>query len=636
MPRARMKKTSDVPTRIYSYRCLPPVTAADRVEDQFRLASQYRNALVEVERDLRGWLRDVQVADVEVGPVLRAHEEAEVAVEATYDVLRAAKSGVADPDLSQQRDRLRLAKEIRVATAASLREVKQRRKEALLPGYVAARERSQVARKRARASFIDRGLRHGTYTRVEDSVKQAVKATHEPLRFKRYDGGGSIGTQLTATSPGVREVIDADAKALGMTVRELHSCLDTRFRLQALPEDYGQMPRNHRRHAARVRAWLRVGSNADRSPIFAEFPVTFHRPLPSDAVIKWAYVVRRRIGHRLEWRLQLTIESEAFRAPIQPVGDGACAVDLGWRRIFDDEGAVVGLRVGYVVDEQGHEREIRAPDGLLGGMGKVADLASIRDRAFEEARDRLVAWLAGRSLPTWLEEATRSLGQWRAQRKLQVLVDRWGRDRFEGDTEVVASLRAWAKQDRHLQRWQEHQRDRLIAHRRETWRRIAAELTRRYATILIEDGQNKGDTMKLPEIDGWTRPTPEEGDPSDDREQRRMSRLAAPGELRAEILRAAVKRGTVVDVERGASSTQECAWCGCDEPWEAAATIEHTCVSCGRTWDQDANACRNLLHRHGSSSGPLPPRPAEVHAPSKIATGRGTSGSRPGASSPAP
>lgn len=33
MPRERHKKTSDVPTRIYSYRCLPPIAEEKRVED---------------------------------------------------------------------------------------------------------------------------------------------------------------------------------------------------------------------------------------------------------------------------------------------------------------------------------------------------------------------------------------------------------------------------------------------------------------------------------------------------------------------------------------------------------------------------------------------------------------------------
>ena len=666
MPRALRKKTSDVPTRIYSYRCLPPITEADRAEQQFQLAHQYRNALVEIERRLRDRLREVQLEDPTVGDRLLRYEDAEAAVDEAYEDLRAAKSGVADPDLSSERDQLEIAKELRALFGDELRAAKAERSAQLAPGYIKVRERAAVERKAARRDFIDRGLRTGTYDRVENAIKQAVKTARRPLHFERYDGTGSIGTQLIGASSGVRTSVDASAVGIrGMTVAELLSCQDPRLRLGApgvadahpRPEvegiawsDVSKLGRNLRRHAARTYVDLRIGSNADRSPIFARFPVTLHRPLPKDAVIKWAYVVRKRVGRHYEWRFQFTIESEIFRPCPVAIGEGACALDLGWRRLFDDEGSQIGLRVGYVVDEAGREREIRAPDNLVSGMAKVNDLAAIRDKEFDAARDRLVAWLRERETPAWMTERITGLAQWRASRKLQSIVDAWtgidwnawraaraagqkcnpsdfgsNGNRVDGDQAILSSLQAWARQDRHLQDWQEHQRDRLIAHRRETWRVVAAELTSRYATILIENGMNQNASMRLPEIDGWERPAPEDGDPSDGRDQRRMSRYAAPGELRAEILKTAPKRGARVEVAETAYSTQACAWCNAVEAFDAAGSIEHRCSSCHRIWDQDANACRNLLHRHGLSSGPVPPTPAEVLVEQNVATRHGSS-----------
>jgi len=320
MPRARRKKTSDVPTRIYSYRCLPPIIEADRVEQQFQLGHQYRNALVEVERRLRDRLREVQLKDSIVGDLLRCYEDADAAVSDAYDDLRAAKSGVADPDLSAERDQLAIAKELRAAFAEELRAAKAERAEQLAPGYTAARTMAFTERKAARRGFIERGLRTGTYDRVENSIKQAVKTTRRPLHFERYDGTGSIGTQLMETSSGVRSSVDPSAAGIrGMTVSELLSCQDPRLHLgrpgatdkhprsevaacwsgvDIKHGDYReawakafQLPRNLRRHAARTYVDLRVGSNPDRSPIFARFPITLHRPLPKDAVVKWAYVV---------------------------------------------------------------------------------------------------------------------------------------------------------------------------------------------------------------------------------------------------------------------------------------------------------------------------------------------------------
>ena len=115
--------------------------------------------------------------------------------------------------------------------------------------------------------------------------------------------------------------------------------------------------------------------------------------------------------------------------------------------------------------------------------------------------------------------------------------------------------------------------------------------------------------MKIVDIDGWDRLPPEEGDPHEGREQRRQSRMAAPGELRLAISHATHKTATtVIDVARTRNSTRECAWCShVQEHADFAATIEIQCEGCERTWDQDANAARNLLHRRGLTSGFVPP-----------------------------
>ena len=664
------RKTSDIPSRIYSYRVLPPVTEAARVEDQFWLASQYRNALVEVKHRLRDRLRGAQLDHPTIGPALRLLEDAQGGVDHAYDELREAKSGKADPDLTGPIDRLEAAKELRDAAIDDLRETKRpsmllsaarkaasklaeaRRSatggapgattdaakiaeaeaaaiaaeaaaviatpedEALLAAYQRAREVEHAEQIAAREDFRTRGLRTGTYDRIENAIRQAAQSTKRPLRFERYDGSGSIGTQLIG----------------GVTVAELHSCTDTRVRLQPLPDDYWQLPRNRRRHAARVRAQLRVGSNPDRSPIFAEFPVTFHRPLPKDAVVKWAYVVRHRVGRYLEWRLQLTIESDTFRTPTQPVGEGACAVNLGWRRILDDEGNQVGLRAGYLVDEAGCEREILVPEKLWRGIDKVYELAATRDRELDAARDVLTSYLheIGDQAPKWLADWTNGLPQWRAPWKMQGLVDRWKRthlrdrstinERPPEDDAIVARLSAWAKQDRHLHRWQETQRDRLYAHRKETWRVIAAELANKYATIIVEE-------TKYPEVDGWEQPAAEDGDPSEGREQRRMSRLAAPGELRGEIVKAGAKRGARTIVGETRRITQDCSWCGHEDEFDAAASITHRCGGCDRLWDQDANAARNLLRREGFLGGDDATPSEPVHARGKSSSSHASSGS---------
>jgi hypothetical protein len=338
---------------------------------------------------------------------------------------------------------------------------------------------------------------------------------------------------------------------------------------------------------------------ADRPKTWIRFPLSHHRRMPADAEVLWVYVQRWRVGIHYEWRAQLTIESDTFHRPQAPTAHGGtCAIDIGWRRILDPDGNQVGLRVGYLVDEHGTEREIRAPDGLWQRLAKVYSIAQIRSRELDAARDRLVAWIKGREMPEWFSDRAAGLHQWRAPRKMQRLIDLWKKDehRFDGDSEMLEVLLAWAKQDRHLGQWEAHMRDRTIAHRREVWRQIAAELARTYQTILVEDGlcrsEGREQQMKIVDIEGWEKPHPEDGDPHEGREQRRQSRMAAPGELRLAISHASHKTAsTVIDVARTKNSTRECAWCSHEQKHvEFAAKIEIQCEGCARVWDQDANA----------------------------------------------
>jgi hypothetical protein len=597
------RKTSTVPTRIYSYRCLPPTDHAERnlVERQFKLAHEYRNKLVEIERTLRDRMLDVVLAHPATRHAQLRVLDSQAALDDAYDDLRAAKSGGGKPS-EEELERVAACKESLHSARTELRALKQTHAEALRSGYETVRAEARAAVKAARHDFSARGLRHGAYSRIEMAVQQAAKAV-EPPTFERYDGSGSIGTQLTGDGP-----------IKGLTLDELYSCQDTRVRLgrpgeaDAHPRsevaacaswaEAFRLPRNLRRHAARTYFWLRLGSNPDRSPIFARFLITYHRPLPSDAVIKWAYVVRKRIGIRYEWRLQLTIESETFAMPHIPVGSGgAVALNVGWRNLFDVDGSLIGIRVGYLVDENGVEREIRVPEKTWRGLDKVRDLSSIRAKEFDLAIDLLCGWIATNDAPDWLREAARNARQWSAQRRLAALIDRWPQPVPRDQIEIYARLQAWAKQDRHLLAWERHLTDRVIAHRRETYRVIAAEICHRYGTIILGEFD-----LTNPKI--AQRPRPEDGDPAEGRDQRRTARIAAPGELRDAIRKAAHKHGARVVEQDDAYITVTCHVCRSRETWNRRAEITHVCSSCNTLWDQDANACRNHLIAWASNNPP--------------------------------
>lgn len=133
---------------------------------------------------------------------------------------------------------------------------------------------------------------------------------------------------------------------------------------------------------------------------------------------------------------------------------------------------------------------------------------------------------------------------------------------------------------RHLYEYEANLRDRLLAHRLDLYRRFAANLRRRYRVVYLE----AMDLRRLAQDD----PTREPATP----DAQHWRHWAAVSELRACIDDAGL---TVVKVEP-AYSTLTCSWCGyLDQNWDPASAVEHTCSQCGRTWDQDANAARNLL-----------------------------------------
>ena len=654
--KSRARKTSTKPTRIYSYRILPPEVPEHRklVDDQFFFAHQYRSRLIEIEIELRASFRAIDLDHPLTREAYSTWEVRCAALDAMYTALRAAKSGKAPEQrkLDGFREALQEGKRdcskawSAVKSARANLEVKTHHQ----PRYSAARERAATQRLEARAAFSAKGLMHGTYIRIEQAVERSVDSTGHPPKFFRYEGEGLIGRQLPRTR-------DKEGRLYSVTAKDLYTGADTRVRMTPLPDGWEQLSRSARRRIAKHYrgtskrqphgdGWQQIPARlagqylemqfgwkpAERPSTWVRFPLTHHRRLPEDAEILWAHVCRWRVGIHYEWRVQLTIESDTFHRPAAPTAHaGTCAIDIGWRRILDDNGSQIGLRVAYLVDEHGQEREIRAPDGLWQRLAKVYSIAQIRARSFDRMRDCLVAWIAGKQLPQWFVDRAKGLPQWRAQRKLQRLVDTWKEESggIEGDEQVLTDLLAWAKQDRHLATWEAHQRDRTIAHRREVWRQIAAELARTYQTILVEDGlcrsEGREGQMKIVDIEGWDKLPPEDGDPHEGREQRRQSRMAAPGELRLAITHAVHKTAsTVIDVARAKNSTRTCAWCGhMQERVDFAASIKIQCEGCLRTWDQDANAARNLLHRRGLMSGQIPPLPIDAVARGGVRAGEG-------------
>lgn len=168
------------------------------------------------------------------------------------------------------------------------------------------------------------------------------------------------------------------------------------------------------------------------------FECLFDRPVPSDGVVKFAYLVPKRIGERLFWELQLVID---IKKPLVRLdcGEGDCEVRLRWAQADEEKcrmlvaelngvpfeldsseywgairmqppsGANPGRRLSRA---NGDSKSVRGAIGIAQSMRRASD-ALFNNADGSGARDRLIAWVerkeeAGQELPDWLLDDVRA------------------------------------------------------------------------------------------------------------------------------------------------------------------------------------------------------------------------------------
>jgi len=533
------------PSVIYRYGALPPTHNLDAAFEQLRAAHRYRNKLVEIERDRRD----------KTAAVVSAASPDLAGLESQYAELGERTAAAAKQiKATNQRARAQRATPEQKAVLRKLRaeckDVYSRLKEAKALAYKSLEARTALDQADAAALNAAKKARAececywGTYLQVEQGLSGIRKGA--PPRFLRWTGNGKLAVQIQG----------------GMS-REEAEHGDGRLRI-ATTERRGKA----------TNVYLRIGTNEDRSPIWAVVPVIFHRPIPDDARIKWVYLTARRVACHTRWHVCFVLSrAEGWRKP-DLATSGTVAVDLGWR-LLDH-----GLRVGYWRGSDGGSEEILLPTRDVARWQKADDLRAIRGERFNGVVDWLAKWLAGRDLPDWLIERTRTLRQWRSAARLASVVIHWRENRFAGDKDGFAAVEAWRKKDKHLYEWEANQRRKAVAWRDDLYRRVAADLSRRYKTAIVEDC-NWRDVGRKPDV----------GENNDSGAAARQRTIAAPGRLKQLL----VERFAETVKAEAAYTTQRCHACGELAHVETRTSVWVTCQQCGAAWDQDDNACRNML-----------------------------------------
>lgn len=561
------RKTSQIPSKVYTYGCLPPRNPehAALIGEQLWLAHRYRNKLVEIELARRATARQAQAERPEVIALETRAKDLADRLAALRTAIKSARKSARSREAAVTAPAGEEAKVVLAELRAARAELKAAKVAARADAGVAAtlKAANDTAAAAVRAARAECGVYWGTYLLAERAMEQARGSSTDP-KFQRYRGEGRIGVQLQG----------------GLPIANLPT--DTRLQIDPVPPETWTGNRGQRRRLGRTLVRIRVGSTPDgRAPVWVELPMVLHRPLPADGIIKWAWLKRVREGTRWRYDLQITVEAASFVAPAPP-GRATAAIDMGWRLRPGGD-----IRVGYLADERGHTEELVLPANVPGALDHVESLRAIRDRNFNVARDKLGQWLAllPAPPPQWLGEATQNLVQWRSPARLSAVAWAWREQRFDGDAEIFAELDAWRKQDRHLLQWESHERAKTLRRRRDIYRNIAHRIATKYGRVVLEKFDLR-QVARLPAPEGAT-----PGNPA----ARGQRQVAAISELRQCITSACAARGVEVVTVDGAYTTRACHACGVVRKWDAATNVTHACDACGAVWDQDDNAARNLL-----------------------------------------
>jgi hypothetical protein len=423
----------------------------------------------------------------------------------------------------------------------------------------------------------------GTYQLVEEADERSRKTLgiFEDPRFLRWMGDGVVSVQLAGG---------------GITLKDLED--DTQVRLRDAVPPPG-VPYNPQFKILS----LRVGSGESRQPIFAEFPVRLHRPLPAGSIIKRVSVRCERIsprtdkphsGFRETWEAQFVLEIP--KAPPR-CGHGVVGVDLGWR-MMDDEMRVCSWSTP--IDARGRRTvgELRLDAYEIGGFRRVETLRSTRDDNRNLAMFLLMAQRAtwGDWAPEWFRQETMHIHSWRAPDKLPRLLRFWERQRFQGDETIFHWLSYWHGRDRHLSKWESDQRRNNHEHRKKKYEEFGRMLASRFEILVLEDFDLRAfsrrpdkDAEKLP--DGRRETQQSE-------KARAYRHMASTSELRLILVNAFLTRGGGECRVPAENTTRICHSCGSVETFDQAAVIVHACSKCGTEWDQDDNAGTNLCDRY--------------------------------------
>jgi hypothetical protein len=525
------------------------VRGEEQALDQMRLANRLWNLLVAIDRaHKRGYLRLMRdAAEERIEELVGQARALRGEIKARRKVAR--KRAVEVEDLVNP---LRAIK-AELSTLISARRMSSPTRHAAKRAELAAlQERRRHRIKRAWQAASACGLFWGTYNDIVQRAETGRRHGGE-LGFRSFRGEGTVTAQIIGGVP-------------------VQSCVGASHRFFQLgAQTDGQKWRYAR---------MRIGSNENRSPIWLEIPIVYHRDLPLAGTIKSVSMTRRMVAGNPRWQLNIVVNTPAIAVR---GGDSAIAIDIGWRLLPE------GVRVGYWLDDSGAHSQLLVPAADIGEFEKIRSLRSTVDRLRDKFQPRLVEWLHGVVLPAEWSQRSAHLDLWRSPDRLADLILWWREHRLPEDEGPWLEAQQWRAKYLHLARWRRNLQDQMTRRVRERYRIFAAQVSRKYATVYLEAFDLRTVIEK---------PAAELG--AHLRTSSAYRHLVSPSTLRSTLLNALNREGVRIVKLPGEYTTLRCHVCArmrlLETPsrWDRVKSIVYRCER-GHLWDQDYNAAANLL-----------------------------------------
>jgi hypothetical protein len=585
--------------KTYKFGLQAPTFNAHLLRDQLKRGHVYQNKLIEIERWRRNELRQVESKAGNI-PVLE--NKLILAQDAFEQIEKKIKANNSKLGFSLVKDGKRPEKAILSEEDKSIRELARKAKKVAFTELKNARkvlrddpllksERDRIHADELKliseATRADTAPWVGTYQLIRPAVGKTRGmplydgANHKDPKFKYFDGGGRIGIGFFNPHEPIEKIVGKSPTSTQLQILPMPP---------PSPRKNGQLRKVGDKDLRLFR--IRIGTAENkRSPIWAEFPMVYHRHIPATSTISLVQVSCRKVGPREKWSVSITFDDN--QQIIEVNEKSVVGIDLGWRTMSN------GLRVAKWQGSDGVTGEVVLPNDVLAALSKYKEIKEIRDKEFNKIRLILSNWIVDQMfLPEWLKTETETIDKWRSQARLVKLIRRWQAERFAGDEAVMGLAGRWDKQnkrviegsgllgwryhDHHLWEWETSQRTKSIGHRNELYRIVAATLANQYDAIVFED--IRLNNMAKGKVAGSNR------------------FLSSPSDLRNACKNAARTYGKKYDevVAAGTSKLHATKTDGsvCGYFNDLGPRLEYSCEGCGEELDRDENAAKNILNRY--------------------------------------